>query len=38
MKLYIGIDDTDNKVMGGTGRLAREIAAELRQEYEVRGV
>ncbi len=36
--IYIGIDDTDNKEISGTGRVAREIAAELRSRYSVLGV
>jgi hypothetical protein len=36
--IYIGIDDTDNPECGGTGRVARELAALLRQEYPVPGV
>lgn len=36
--IFIGIDDTDNKESGGTGRVAREIAAELRSRYSVLGV
>jgi tRNA(Ile2) C34 agmatinyltransferase TiaS len=36
--IYIGIDDTDNPDSRGTGRLAREIAADLMSSYEMLGV
>ena len=36
--IYIGLDDTDNHESRGTGRLAREIAADLAKEYPVLGV
>jgi hypothetical protein len=36
--IYIGLDDTDNHESRGTGRLAREIAADLAKEYPVQGV
>jgi hypothetical protein len=36
--IFIGIDDTDNKESGGTGRVAREIAAALRERFPVLGV
>jgi len=38
MKLYIGLDDTDNLNSRGTGRAARNIAAELSGDYDVTGV
>lgn len=36
--IYIGLDDTDTHESRGTGRLAREIAAALSDEYPVVGV
>ena len=36
--IYIGLDDTDNHESRGTGRLAREIAADLARDYPVLGV
>jgi tRNA(Ile2) C34 agmatinyltransferase TiaS len=36
--LYVGIDDTDTKESRGTGRLARNIAQELAQNFEIFGV
>jgi tRNA(Ile2) C34 agmatinyltransferase TiaS len=36
--IYIGLDDTDNLESRGTGRLAREIAADLARAYPVLGV
>jgi hypothetical protein len=36
--IFVGIDDTDNREGGGTGRVARGIAAELRQRWPVLGV
>lgn len=36
--IYIGLDDTDNDTSRGTGRLARAIAAELSDRFDVRGV
>src|SRR5262245_41248986 len=36
--IYIGIDDTDNAEGGGTGRVARGLAAELADVGTVRGV
>jgi hypothetical protein len=36
--IYIGMDDTDNHESRGTGRLAREIAADLAKDYIVLGV
>jgi hypothetical protein len=36
--IYIGIDDTDNAEGGGTGRVARGLAAELADAGVVRGV
>jgi tRNA(Ile2) C34 agmatinyltransferase TiaS len=36
--IYIGLDDTDNSTSRGTGRLARQIAAELSANYPVVGV
>ncbi len=37
--IYLGIDDTDNHLSGGTGRVARTLAAGLRAEgWSVRGV
>lgn len=36
--IYLGIDDTDNAEGGGTGRVAREIAAVLAPDYPVTGV
>lgn len=38
MKVYIGLDDTDNHDSRGTGRLARSIAAELDGKVELLGV
>jgi len=38
MVLYIALDDTDMPGSVGTGRLAREIAEELREEYPVYAV
>ncbi|WP_243669476.1 hypothetical protein [Methanoculleus chikugoensis] len=38
MTIYLGIDDTDTRESrGGTGRLARTIAAELARSYTVTG-
>ncbi len=36
--IYIGMDDTDNLESRGTGRLARQIAAELERDFPVLGV
>src|SRR3712207_6741109 len=36
--IYVGIDDTDNPQGGGTGRVARKLAALLRAEFPVLGV
>lgn len=36
--IYVGIDDTDTKESRGTGRLARNIANEISQSFEVFGV
>ncbi len=36
--IYIAMDDTDNLESRGTGRLAREVAAELSNDYRVAGV
>jgi hypothetical protein len=36
--IYLGIDDTDNDTGGGTGRVAREIAAVLRSDFRIAGV
>jgi tRNA(Ile2) C34 agmatinyltransferase TiaS len=36
--LFIAIDDTDSKESRGTGRLARDIAAELSKKYQIYGV
>ena len=36
--VYIGLDDTDNYESGGTGRLARGIAEDLKHDYQVLGV
>jgi hypothetical protein len=36
--IFIGIDDTDNAESGGTGRVARGIAARLREQFPVLGV
>lgn len=36
--IYIGLDDTDNAESRGTGNLARQIAADLSQDYPVIGV
>lgn len=38
MTVFIGLDDTDNLESRGTGRLAREIAADLSANYPVVGV
>jgi len=38
MVLYIALDDTDTEDSIGTGRLAREIAAEITTEYPVTAV
>jgi tRNA(Ile2) C34 agmatinyltransferase TiaS len=38
MILYVGLDDTDNNTSRGTGRLARQIAAELEREFPLMGV
>lgn len=38
MKLFIGLDDTDNHGSRGTGRLARWIAAELDSSVRLLGV
>lgn len=36
--IFVGMDDTDNAESGGTGRVARAIAADLRADYPVAGV
>jgi hypothetical protein len=36
--IFVGIDDTDNAESGGTGRVARGIAACLREQFPVLGV
>lgn len=36
--IFIGIDDTDNALSGGTGRVARGIAACLREQFPILGV
>lgn len=36
--IYVGIDDTDSLESRGTGRLARTIAAEIANRYEIFGV
>jgi tRNA(Ile2) C34 agmatinyltransferase TiaS len=36
--IYIGIDDTDSRESRGTGRLARDIAAELSKSHKIYGV
>jgi hypothetical protein len=36
--IYVGIDDTDTKESRGTGRLARDIAAEFQLKYPLFGV
>jgi hypothetical protein len=36
--IYVGIDDTDILESRGTGRLARNIAAEIAQKHEIFGV
>ena len=36
--ILVGIDDTDNLDSRGTGRLARDIAAELEGEFKVLAV
>ncbi len=36
--IYIGIDDTDNHESRGTGRLARDLAAQLMTDFPVLGV
>ncbi len=36
--IYVGIDDTDILGSRGTGRLARNIAAELSKKYQIFGV
>jgi tRNA(Ile2) C34 agmatinyltransferase TiaS len=36
--VYIGLDDTDNLMSRGTGRLARQIAEALAPDYPVLGV
>lgn len=38
MIVYIGLDDTDNLESRGTGRLARSIAGELLNDFDVLGV
>jgi hypothetical protein len=38
MILYIGLDDTDNPESRGTGRLARQIAADLSGDFTLLGV
>ena len=38
MKIYIGIDDTDNLESRGTGRLARSIAEALSADFRIQGV
>jgi hypothetical protein len=36
--IYVGIDDTDTKESRGTGRLARDIAAEIQLNHSIFGV
>jgi tRNA(Ile2) C34 agmatinyltransferase TiaS len=36
--IYIGVDDTDNHESRGTGRLARDLAADLMTDFPVLGV
>jgi hypothetical protein len=36
--IFIGMDDTDNKESGGTGRVARGIASVLSERFSVLGV
>jgi hypothetical protein len=38
MLIYLGLDDTDNLESRGTGYLARRLATELEQDFEVLGV
>ncbi|MHB8134409.1 MAG: ABC transporter substrate-binding protein [Anaerolineaceae bacterium] len=38
MKIYIGLDDTDNHESRGTGHLARFIADSLKDNFELEGV
>ena len=38
MIVYIGLDDTDNLELRGTGRLARSIAEALAEQFSVLGV
>ncbi len=38
MILYVGLDDTDNAESRGTGRLARQIASALAQDFTLIGV
>lgn len=38
MRIYVGVDDTDNLESRGTGRLARGIAQDLSQKYGIYGV
>ena len=38
MAIYIGLDDTDNPESRGTGRLARQLAAELAGDFRVLSV
>ncbi len=38
MRIYIGLDDTDNHESRGTGRLARSIAAELDSKVQLLGI
>jgi len=38
MIAFIGMDDTDNLESRGTGHLAREVAADLAQDYPILGV
>lgn len=38
MTIYLAMDDTDNLESRGTGRLAREIAAEFSKSYGITGV
>jgi len=38
MKIYIGLDDTDNHDSRGTGHLARFIADSLKEDFELEGV
>lgn len=38
MTIFVGIDDTDNPGSRGTGRLARNIAAELGTRFDLYGV